>query len=83
MIRLAADCAGGIYGSDRVRVSVQGSRVESNAAGDSGGGIFVVTSSTLRVANTTVESNTASDRGGEQVTHFAAYSHRTCVRILP
>ena len=78
MIRLAADCAGGIYGSDRVSVSVQGSRVESNAAGDSGGGILVLTNSTLRVANTTVENNTAGDRGGEQVTHFASYSHRTC-----
>ena len=69
---------GGIYGA-RVGIIVEGSRIVSNAAADSGGGMYVQLDSTLRVANTTVENNIAGDRGGEQVTHFAAYSHRTCV----
>jgi len=80
MIRLAADCAGGIYGSDRVSVSVQGSRVESNAAGDSGGGMHVQLDSTLGITNTTVEYNNATGQGGslygnggEKVANFRHY----------
>jgi predicted outer membrane repeat protein len=75
-------CTGGIYGTLRARIIIEGSRVVNNTATNSGGGIYIddvdsSRSSTLRVTNTTIENNRAGRfeaRGGEQaekIEHFS------------
>ena len=66
-------CTGGIYGTLRAKIIIEGSSVVNNTATNNGGGIYIddvgsSTSSTLRVTNTTIENNKAGRfpaRGGE------------------
>ena len=57
-------CEGGIWGSTRVEIIVENSRVMGNTAAASAGGIYVQSDSTLRVTSTTVAGNRAADGYG-------------------
>jgi hypothetical protein len=57
-------CTGGIFGTQRVRIIIEGSNIVNNTATNNGGGICIddvgsSTSNTLRVTDTTIENNTA------------------------